>query len=119
MRIPLNNGNGETPLSGPEARIRALGKDIAAARRGDWEARRRVERSLMPLLVTLAKKRASETAEVNKLIDAGKEGIAAAIRKFTAGTPADRFQIFALPYIEERMDHPGRRSFLSRLFGGG
>jgi len=117
MKIGLNGNRHEENQSGPAARIKALEKDLAAAKRGDWEAKHRVERAMMPLVTTLARKRTSDNAEINRLIEGGKEGIATAIRKFKAGTDADRFQIFALPFIEARMDKPARSGFLARLFG--
>ncbi len=118
MNIALNGTKHGETLSGPAARTRALEKDLVAAKRGDWEAKHRVERSLMPLLTTMAKKRASDNAAINALIERGKQGIAIAIKKFKTGTSGDRFQIFALPFIESRMDKNEQRGFFARLFGG-
>ena len=116
MKIPLNtNSSGST--TSPSSRMQALGRDIEAAKRGDWEAKHRVEASLMPILQDLAKKRASTTAEINTLIEAGKQGVAKAIKKFKLSSGADRFQIFALRFIEDKMDKPGSGGFLSKLFG--
>jgi len=117
MRIPLSGNDKDTATTGVAARNRALEKDIQAAKRGDWEARHRVERSLMPLLKNLAKKRSDNTGTFNQLIDCGKAGIANALRKVPANTPGDRFQIFALPYIEEAMDKSQKKSIWKRLFG--
>lgn len=118
MSISLSGTGNDETLSGPAARTRALEKDLAAAKRGDWEAKHRVERTLMPLLTTMAKKRASDNNAINSLIEQGKEGIAIAIKKFKSGTSGDRFQIFALPFIESRMDKQKRPGFFARLFGG-
>ncbi len=118
MNIALNGTRHDETLSGPAARTKALERDLAAAKRGDWEARHRVERALMPLLTTMAKKRAGDNAAINALIERGKEGIDVAIRKFKSGTSGDRFQIFALPFIESRMDKNERSGFFARLFGG-
>jgi DNA-directed RNA polymerase specialized sigma subunit len=118
MSISLKGTSHEETLSGPAARTRALEKDLAAAKRGDWEAKHRVERALMPLLTNMAKKRASDNAAINALIEQGKAGIAIAIKKFKSGTSGDRFQIFALPFIEGRMDKQKRPGFFARLFGG-
>lgn len=117
MKIPLNSGSSSSTTSGPAARAKALEKDIQAARKGDWEARHRVERQLMPLLTSLAKKRASDNTEINKLIEAGKSGIATAIKKVKPGLSGDRFQIFALPFIEGAMDKPAKGGLLQKLFG--
>ncbi len=118
MNIALNGTKHSEAMSAPAARAKALEKDLAAAKRGDWEARHRVERALMPLLTTMAKKRASDNGSINSLIERGKEGISIAIKKFKAGTSGDRFQIFALPFIESRMDKTERPGFFARLFGG-
>ncbi len=118
MKIGLNGNRSHDVPSGPAAKIKALEKDLAAAKRGDWEAKHRVERSLMPLLTSLARKRSDDNAEINRLLDRGKAGIAIALRKFKAGTSGDRFQIFALPFIESKMDKNERSGFFARLFGG-
>ncbi len=117
MKIPLHstsNGN-QTPAA---ARTQALGRDLVAAKRGDWEAKHRVEATLMPIMQDLARKRANSNKEINAMIDAGKQGIAKAIKKFKPNVEADRFQIFALRFIEDEMDNPGSDGFFSRIFGG-
>ncbi len=117
MKIPLSTApNGSQPSAA--ARIQALGRDLEAAKRGDWEAKHRVEATMMPIIQDLAKKRGSTNAEINTLIDAGKQGIAKAIKKFKISTGADRFQIFALRFIENKMDNPNSGGFFSRIFGG-
>ena len=116
MKRPLNPGS-NGGQSSSAARIQALERDLQAAKRGDWEAKRRVESSMMPILQDLAKKRASSNAEINNMIDAGKQGIAVAIKKFKPGMGADRFQIFALRFIEDKMDNPNSGGFFSKLFG--
>ncbi len=117
MRIPLSGSGNDKVTTGVAARNQALEKSIRAAKKGDWEARRQVERSLMPLLKKLSEKRAEDTATFNNMIEAGKSGIATAIRKVPANTPGDRFQIFALPYIEEAMEKSRKKSLWKRLFG--
>jgi DNA-directed RNA polymerase specialized sigma subunit len=118
MKIPLNAG-GAGGQASAAARYQALERDLKAAKRGDWEARHRIEASLLPLLKDLAKKRASENGDINTLIEAGKQGIATAIKKYKAASGADRFQVFALRFIEDRMDKPRASArFFARLFGG-
>ncbi|MFU8780400.1 MAG: hypothetical protein ACNA71_05165 [Kiritimatiellia bacterium] len=116
MKIPLS-GNQTEVTSGPAARSKALEKDIRAAKKGDWEARHRVERSLMPLLKKLAERRSGDVAGFNAMIEAGKAGIADALRKVGNDISGDRFQIFALPFIEQRMDKSHKPGLLKRLFG--
>ncbi len=117
MKIGLNSSNNADSTTGPAARAKSLEKDIAAAKRGDWEARHRVEKAVAPLLNSLACKRSQDNTEINRLLECGKQGIAVAIRKFKSGTRGDRFQIFALPYIEGKMDKTSHGGFFSRLFG--
>ncbi len=117
MKIPLSGNDKNKVTTGVAARNQALEKNIRAAKKGDWEARHHVERNLMPLLKKLAEKRSDNTATFNKMIESGKAGIANALRKVPADTPGDRFQIFALPYIEEAMDRSQKKSIWKRLFG--
>ena len=116
MKIPLNAGSNGGQVSSA-ARMQALDRDLQAAKRGDWEAKRRVESALIPILQDLAKKRASSNAEINNLIEAGKQGIATAIKKYKPSIGADRFQIFALRFIEDKMDNPSSGGFFAKLFG--
>jgi len=113
MAIHLNTGGG----SQADVRMQVLAKDLAAAKRGDWDAKKRVIASMRDVLNELAHKRASSNAEINVLLEAGREGIAQAIKKFKLSSGPDRFQIFALSFIEKKMDHPSSGGFLSKLFG--
>ena len=117
MKIPLSGSANEGPTTGVAAKFKALEKDIRAAKKGDWEARHRVERQLMPVLKKLAEKRSNDTAALNRMLEAGKRGIATALRKVNADITGDRFQIFALPHIEEEMDKSQKTSVWQRLLG--
>lgn len=117
MTIPLSGNNKEKVSTGPAARSKALENDIRAAKKGDWEAKHRVERNLMPLLKKLAEKRSTDTKGFNEMIEAGKAGIANAIRKVDDKITGDRFQIFALPFIEASMDKTNKPGFFQRIFG--
>ena len=117
MKIPLSGNNNDQVITGPAARSKALENDIRAAKKGDWEARHRVERNLMPLLKKLAQKRTDNTANFNLMIEAGKAGIATALKKVDSNITGDRFQLFALPFIETSMDKSGKPGLLQRLFG--
>ncbi len=116
MKIGLGTSIEKNSQTSPVAQTRALEKDLAAAKRGDWEAKHRVERTVMPLLTSLAMKRSNDKGTINQLLERGKEGVSVAVRKFKTGTRGDRFQIFALPFIEKCMDKPARRSIFARLF---
>ncbi len=117
MKIPLNTGSheGETPS---DQKLRKLSADLTAARRNDWEARDRIISSFTPLLRKLAEQHTADAAQRARLIEAGKAGIVTAIRKFNPDQGAERFQLFALEFIEKQMDRkPSSGGILSRLFG--
>ena len=61
-------------------------------------------------------KRASDQAQINDLIEKGKEGINKAAKKFNLKDGADKFRIFAVNYVEDAMDGKGG-GFFSKLFG--
>ena len=118
MKIPLKLGqNGQQ--SGRAAAAKIIERDILAAKRGDWNAKNSLIRSFQPLLRSLAEKRAEAPAAINQYVEAGKEGLLKAIKKYSASVGADRFQIFALDFIEASMDKSGKGGgFFARLFGG-
>ena len=114
MKIGLNMGENaaQAPKGGiPEAQI-------LAAKAGDWAAKDKLAQAFLPLIKSLAEKRASEPSKINKFVDAGKEGLFKAAKKYKPSIGADRFQVFALDYIQARMDkQAGGGGFLSSLFG--
>lgn len=117
MKIPLNIGRRNTAEDQPPSG-QITDRDLTACKNGDWEAKSRVIQSFIPLLTSLAKQRTTNTAAFNAFLEAGKEGLMIAIRKYrTAGKP-DKFQIFALDFIEKAMDGVGqKKGFFARLFG--
>jgi len=116
MKIPLNLQTNGAP-SAESTHAKLLEHDIAAAQKGDWNAKNSIARSFMPLLTSLAEKRSTDVAKVNEYIEAGKAGLFAAVKKHKPGA-ADNFQIFAVDFIENSMDNLGKEGgFLSRLFG--
>ena len=99
---------------------RVLEHDIMAARKGDWNAKHALERTFMPLMTSLAEKRTSDIAKINRYLDAGKRGLSIAVKKYNPKAGPDRFRIFALNFIEAEMDAVDRAStggFWARLFG--
>ncbi len=115
MKIALNLRQDDS--SHPEAdREKAIERDAEACRRNDWEAKTRLVHAFMPLLTSLARKRATETAAINRYIEAGKEGLVAATRHYKPSANG-KFQVFALNYIENEMDRLSRPGFFARLFG--
>jgi DNA-directed RNA polymerase specialized sigma subunit len=107
----------DSQRSSREAAQRVLAQDILAAKKGDWDAKSSLARTFTPLLTSLAEKRAAKPTDMNKYIDAGKEGLFKAARKYKSSVGADRFQIFALDFIEDAMDHVDQGGgFFSRLF---
>jgi DNA-directed RNA polymerase specialized sigma subunit len=90
---------------------------VAAARQGDFEARQALYQHYVPLLTSLAKKRAGEdVTQVNALIERGKDGLLNAAKRYKPGKTTEKFKLFALDYIEKAMDG-GDKGFLSRIFG--
>jgi DNA-directed RNA polymerase specialized sigma subunit len=120
MKIPLHvNKDGNT--SSKAAQTKLMEKDIIAAKRGDWTAKNNLIRTFTPLLTSLAQKRSSDTGEINKYIEAGKNGLFTAVTKYKQSVGPERFRVFALDFIENNMDRAAKgkgEGFLSRLFGG-
>ena len=122
MKISLNMAQAQQPQSREEQR-KAFDRDILAIQEGDWNAKNRLVRQFTPLLTSLAEKRSSDLPRINQLIEAGKQGLFTAARKYKSSVGADRFQIFALDFIEDSMNRvrsdPESASggFFARLFG--
>lgn len=118
MKIPLNmQQDGST--STRQAQDKVLEHEIVEAKRGDWTAKNNLARTFLPLITSLAEKRAQDPAQINDFIEAGKEGLFRAARKYKANTGPEKFQIEAVAFIESAMDKSGGKGgFLSRLFGG-
>jgi len=117
MKIPLNliHEDGSFPQAEYERNIK---DDALACRKGDWEAKTRLMQEFTPLLISLAKRRATETALINRYIDAGKEGLMHATLKYRPGAHM-KFPIYALSHIERAMDRLGKSALSVRLFGDG
>jgi len=113
VKISLNLGQNDTYTSDVD-REKALERNVAACRKGDWEAKARLLNTFMPLLTSLARRRSSETAAINRYIEAGKEGLLVAARHYRESHSA-KFQIFALGYIENAMNQANRRGLLARF----
>jgi hypothetical protein len=119
MKIPLNMGN-TSGSSEKQEQARVLEHDIIACKGGDWEAKNRLTKAFTPLLLALAKKRSDDNGAINRYIEAGKNGLYAATRKYKPSIGADRFQIFALDFIEAQMNQADKPAgFFARLFGRG
>ncbi len=116
MKISLHLGEGDS--TSRAAADRVLERDILAAKKGDWEAKHNLVRTFLPLLTSLAEKRTREAAKVSRYVEAGKEGLYKAARRYKPSIGADRFRVFALDFIEKAMDACDRGGgFWSRLFG--
>jgi DNA-directed RNA polymerase specialized sigma subunit len=118
MKISLHVGDKDSGAR-KAAQAQVLEHDILAVKGGDWNARNNLIRSFMPLLTSLARKRAAETDQLNMYIECAKEGLLRAARKYKPSVGAADFQIFALDYIESAMDKGAgrKKGFLSRFFG--
>ena len=115
MKIALNFRQ-EAAQSPEVEHERSIERDVERCRRNDWEAKTRLVQAFMPLLTSLARKRAQESAGINRYIDAGKEGLIRATRHYKAADGL-KFQVFALDFIEKNMNRIDRPGLFSRLFG--
>ncbi|MEI6150042.1 MAG: hypothetical protein WCS01_13160 [bacterium] len=116
MKIALNLSQNDTYTPDGEDQEMAITRDVRACKKGDWEAKARLIQAFMPLMTSVAKKRVTETTQVNRYLEAGKEGMMNAVRHYRPTSNA-KFQIFALSYIEDAMDRIDRPGWLARLFG--
>jgi len=93
-----------------------LAHDLIAAKRGDWNAKNSLCRTFLPLMTSLIQKRTTETAKQNAMMERAKDGLLKAVKKFHMDQGADKFQIFALNYIETSLDANPKVGFFARLF---
>ncbi len=118
MKISLMGNQGD--VQGKDAQNHVLEHDILACKKGDWTAKKNLARTFQPLIRNLAERRCKgDTKQMNALIEAGREGLFVAARKYKPSVGANHFRVFALDYIEGRMDGGSSGGFLSRLFGRG
>lgn len=93
-------------------------KIILAVKNGDWTAKNQLTSAFNPLITSLAEKRGANVSEINAYIEAGNQGLVAAAKKYKSSIGADKFQVFALDFIEAHMNRlSGGGGFFSRLFG--
>lgn len=117
MKIPLKMSQG-APASTKAAQAKVLEHDIALAKKGDWNSKNSIIQTFTPLLRSLAEKRSSDIPVMNQYIEAGKNGLTKAIKKYKPSVGADKFHLFALDFIEDAMDNKNSSGvFFSRLFG--
>ena len=114
MKIALNMGEKASPIS----QAKVTESEILSAKKGDWTSLSNIQRAFHPLLTSLAQKRTTDPAQVANYVEAGKEGIATAVRKYKQSIGASRFSIFIVDYIHEAMDtvDKKKRGFFARLF---
>ncbi len=93
--------------------------EIAACKKGDFEAEKRMVRNFMPLFTSLARKRSKDSAVINLCIEAGERGLKKAIRKYRGFGGSEKFRIFAVEYIEKSIDEvfQEKKGFFARFFG--
>lgn len=115
MKIPLNMG-ASSNTSGRAAQNKALERDLAAVKKGDWTAKNNLAKSFTNLLRSLAEKRSQDPTTINTLVEAGKEGLYTAAAKFKLDQGAERFHVFALDFVEKAMDNKGKGGFFAWLF---
>lgn len=117
MKIPLHMSD-EGDKTSKAAQAKALEREVLSAKKGDWNAKNSLVRTFMPLMKSLAEKRSSEPAQINKYIEAAKQGLFTAVKKYKKSIGPEKFQIFALDFMQESMDRQDKGGgFFSRLFG--
>ena len=115
MKIPLKFGHSKE-ISTKAAEDKKLERVILAVQKGDWNAKGNLVRTFTPLLTSLAEKRSSDIGKKNIYIEAGKNGLFTAAKKYKQNVGANRFKIFALDFIEQSMDRADKSGgFFSRL----
>jgi DNA-directed RNA polymerase sigma subunit (sigma70/sigma32) len=114
MKIALNMNLAEGQTAG-QIEIEKLTAYLAAAQRGDWEAKRRIVTMFTPLVKSMAEHRELTGAPLAEAIDRGKRGVERAIKKFKTTSGGDQFQLFALKFIDAAIDSKG--GLLGRLIG--
>lgn len=118
MKIPLRM-NQDGHQSTKAAQTKVLERDILAAQKGDWNAKKNLVRTFTPLITSLAEKRTSNIPQMNEYIESGRNGLYLAAKKYKPSVGANRFRIFALDFIEKSMDRGAKGGgFFSRLLGG-
>ncbi len=118
MKIPLNIGNSGGSRAQDDGKIPE--SDILGCKADDWEAKARLVKALMPLLLTLARQRSSDPTAINAYVDAGKAAIVSATHKYKATGNSDKFLFLAIGLIEKSMDAVDKPAgFFARLFGQG
>ena len=115
MKIPLKLADHDLH-GGPSAQTLDLDRHIRGAKKNDWSSKASLHKIFLPLLTSMAQKRASDQAKINDLIEKGKEGLNKAAKKFNPKDGVDKFRIFAVNFVEEAMDGKGG-GFFARLFG--
>jgi DNA-directed RNA polymerase specialized sigma subunit len=113
MKITLNMGKDQ---GGPNPGA-ALKNVLDGVRTGDWKFKQQLAKMFIPLITTMAEKRAKDIPAINALIEAGTNGLHEAAEKFGKNEPPEKFQLFALTFIEKHMDGGNKpEGFLARLF---
>ena len=119
MKISLNFGDdaGNNARAKQEHMLEQL---VLATQNGDWSAKNQLGKAFQPLLKSLAQKLSQDSAAENLLIEAGKQGLFKAVKKYKKGMGLDKFELIAVNYIESAMNKQGKGGggFLSRLLGG-
>lgn len=112
MKIPISLIRDAVTPTGDHEHL--IEQHVQAWRDGDWEAKTRLVQATGPLLLFLARKRGGTDAGlVNLYVEAGKEGLARAVRRFRP-TNRVKFHVFALSHIEKAMDKAAKELSANR-----
>jgi DNA-directed RNA polymerase specialized sigma subunit len=116
MKISLNMG--DRLSSSAASRTQISEAEIVAAQKGDWVAKERLAKKLLPLIESLAKKRATQASDVHDFVEAGQRGVYRALKKYKKKIGADKFSLFCLDFIQSEMNRLDKKEggFVARLF---
>ncbi|MBL7114366.1 MAG: hypothetical protein ISS35_01255 [Kiritimatiellae bacterium] len=116
MKIALDLNQGSTVTAGA-AQDRELERLILMARSGDWSAKERLAKMFLPVIQDVATKRGTNGIDESLLIEAGRQGVAKATKKFRPSQGAHGFRVSVVEYVERAIDRASSGSLLFKLFG--
>jgi DNA-directed RNA polymerase specialized sigma subunit len=114
MKIALNMNQAEGQTAG-QIEIEKLVGYLTAAQQGDWEAKARIVTMFTPLVTSMVDHRGLADEARSAAIERGKRGVERAAKKYKLVNGGDKFQLFAIRFIDVAIDSKG--GLLAKLLG--
>jgi DNA-directed RNA polymerase specialized sigma subunit len=114
MKIALHMSQNEGQTVG-QIEIKKLTTYLTSAQKGDWDAKKRIIEMFTPLVKSMVDHRGFTDEDREAAIERGKDGVEKAAKKFKLSNGGDKFQLFALRFIEAAIDK--KATFIGKLFG--